>query len=61
MIGIHSCEGRKCPVAQNIRKVLKGPYDQIEASIRQTMEKITLESMITDYEQRVDTPASEQI
>lgn len=61
LIGIHSCEGRKCPVAQNIRKVLKGPYDQIEASIRQTMEKITLESMITDYEQRVDTPTSEQI
>ena len=49
LIGIHPCEGRKCPVAKNIRRVLQRPYRQIEDSIRQTMESISLESMIADY------------
>jgi len=49
MIGIHSCEGRPCPIARNIRRVLEKPYRKIEGSIRQTMESITLESMLTDY------------
>lgn len=49
LIGIHPCEGRKCPVAQNIRNVLRKPYQKIEDSIRQTMESITLESIIEDF------------
>ncbi|HIS27112.1 MAG TPA: Rrf2 family transcriptional regulator [Candidatus Pullilachnospira intestinigallinarum] len=53
LIGIHSCEGRKCPVAQNIRQILEGPYQQIEDSIRQTMKGITLESMIEDFHKRL--------
>lgn len=53
LIGIHSCEGRKCPVAQNIGAVLQGPYRQIEESVRKTMESITLESMIEDFHRRV--------
>ncbi len=54
LIGIHSCEGRKCPVAQNIRLVLQQPYRQIENSIRQAMEGISLKSMIEDYHRRME-------
>lgn len=54
LIGIHSCEDRKCPVAQNIRFVLQNPYQKIEDSIRHTMEDITLESMIEEFHKRVD-------
>ena len=53
LIGIHPCDGRSCPVAHNIRAVLQGPYHQIEASIRQTMEQITLASMLEDFHQRL--------
>ena len=49
MIGIHACQGRPCPIARSIRRVLQTPYRKIEDSIRQTMESITLESMIEDY------------
>lgn len=53
LIGIHACEGRACPVAQNIRQVLQGPYTKIEEAIRSTMESITLASMIDDYHERI--------
>ncbi len=49
MIGIHTCDGRPCPIAQNIRRVLQAPYQKIEHAVRQTMESITLKSMIEDY------------
>lgn len=49
LIGIHQCAERECPVAKNIRQVLKSPYQKIEDSIRQTMDGITLESMIDDF------------
>lgn len=58
LIGIHSCEGLKCPVAQNIRSVLKEPYQQIEDAIRQTMEGITLKSLIEDFHRRVSVSES---
>lgn len=58
LIGIHSCEGRKCPVAQNIRSVLEGPYRKIEESIRQTMKSITLESMIEEFHERLGNTES---
>lgn len=53
LIGIHACQGRTCPVAQNIGHVLQKPYYQIEDAIRQTMESITLQSMIDDFHQLV--------
>lgn len=51
IIGIHPCQKRPCPVAQNIRQVLQTPYQKIEDSIQQTMEGITLQSMIDGFEQ----------
>lgn len=59
MIGIHSCQGRKCPISQNIHMVLQTPYRKIEDSVRQTMEGITLESMIEDYRRRVSEKADD--
>ncbi len=53
MIGIHACAGRPCPIAQNIHSVLQAPYRKIEDAVRQTMESITLESMIEDYHNNV--------
>lgn len=49
LIGIHPCDDRPCPVAHNIRAVLRRPYQEIEDSIRQTMEAITLASMLEDF------------
>lgn len=56
LIGIHPCEGRSCPVAQNIRKVLQKPYHKIEDSIKEAMESVTLQSMIDEYEDIVQSP-----
>ena len=53
IIGIHPCQGRPCPVAQNIRKVLQAPYRKIEDAVQTTMESITLQSMIDDVHRLV--------
>ena len=58
LIGIHPCQGRNCPVAQNIHLVLQGPYQKIENAIRQTMETITLASMIEEFHKRLSSGAS---
>ena len=49
IIGIHPCDDRPCPVAQNIRKVLESPYHKIENSVKEAMEGITLQSMIDEF------------
>lgn len=49
LIGIHPCQGRPCPVAQNIRQVLQTPYHKIEDAVRTTMESITLQSMLDEF------------
>ncbi len=49
IIGIHPCQGRPCPVAQNIRKVLEPPYHKIEDAVKQAMQEITLQSMIDEF------------
>lgn len=57
LIKIHPCDGRACPVAKNIRRVLQRPYHQIEEAIAHTMDGITLESMIVDLEEGLsETP-----
>lgn len=50
LIGIHPCQGRPCPIAQNIRKVLRAPYTKIEEAVKETMEQITLQSMIDEFQ-----------
>lgn len=53
IIGIHPCDSRPCPVAQNIRKVLTPSYHKIEDAVKKTMEEITLQSMIDDFHSAV--------
>ena len=55
IIGIHDCGQRNCPVAQNIAYVLKGPYEQIEESIKKTMKAITLQNLIDRFQEKVST------
>lgn len=55
IIGIHPCDGRPCPVAKNIRKVLESPYQKIENAVKETMEGITLQSMIDEFHHMVQT------
>lgn len=57
LIGIHPCQDRSCPVAQNIHPVLQGPYQKIEQAIQETMEAITLESMIEEFHRRIAASA----
>lgn len=59
LIGIHPCDGRACPVAQNIRRVLRRPYRQIEDAIAATMDGITLASLIQDLEAGLTPPATQ--
>ena len=63
LIGIHPCEGRRCPVAQNIHKVLETPYHRIENAVKEAMEAITLQSMIQEFhrlmtEEKASKPVS---
>lgn len=60
LIGIHPCQERACPVAQNIRKVLQSPYHQIEDAVRQAMEGVTLRSMIDEFESIVHPPEEKE-
>ena len=57
LIGIHACQGRACPVAQNIRRVLEPPYQAIEEAVRRAMEGVTLESMLETFHALVEEPA----
>lgn len=54
LIGVHPCQDRKCPIAKNIHNVLKSPYQKIEDSIKKTMDEITLQSMIDDFDKLTD-------
>ena len=54
LIGIHPCQDRACPVAQNIRAVLAEPYHRIEDAVRRTMKEISLQSMVDEFERLVD-------
>lgn len=58
LIGIHHCDGRACPVAKNIRRVLHRPYHRIEEAITSTMDGITLASMIEDLEAGMASPTA---
>ena len=58
LIGIHPCDGRACPVAQNIRRVLRRPSRPLQAAIAATMDGITLASLIQDLEAGLTPPAA---
>ncbi|MCD8148726.1 MAG: Rrf2 family transcriptional regulator [Clostridiales bacterium] len=49
LIGCHPNPYEKCPVGQNIRDVLKQPYEEIGLSVQKTMQTITLEQLLETY------------
>lgn len=49
LIGIHQCQDKKCPVAQNIQNILIKPYNKIEDAVKKSMQDINLKSMIDDF------------
>ena len=49
LIGIHSCEEGKCPIAKNIRGVLEEPYMQVQKAVEDSMKSITLDTLIDKY------------
>lgn len=48
-IGFHPAPSEICPVGRNIATVLKEPYHQIGNSVKQEMEKITLQHLLGQY------------
>jgi len=51
LLGFHPNPSLKCPVGKQIKSVLKKPYQEIGAAVRETMEKITLQQLLDDYHQ----------
>lgn len=52
-IGIHDCKNRGCPVARNIRAVLKNAYAPVAEAMANAMRGITLADMLADYQSRI--------
>lgn len=48
-IGLHQNPSQKCPVGRSIESVLYKPYQEISASVQQTMTGITLQQLLDDY------------
>lgn len=49
LIGFHSAPSEVCPVGRNIEVILKEPYYQIGNSVKQEMEKVTLQHLLDHY------------
>lgn len=53
MIGIHRTPSPFCPVGKNINPVLSQAYDQVKQDMIQSMKKITLDTMVDDFHERI--------
>lgn len=51
LIGIHSCDELMCPIAKNIKRVLKPAYEEVSNSVKQSMMNITLDNLVLEYHQ----------
>lgn len=49
LIGIHPIPSALCPVGRNIRTVLQGPYEKIQADMRKSLHSVTLADFIAEY------------
>lgn len=46
LIGVHQHPEKECPIGKNINTILEEPYQDIANTLRDTMSKITLESLV---------------
>lgn len=60
LIGIHPCQGRACPVAQNIGPVLRDAYGAVEDAIRRAMQSITLADLLDDFHRRLEAGQTQE-
>ena len=49
LIGVHPAPSSLCPVGQNIHTVLDRSYEKIRRDLKNSLEEITLEKIISDY------------
>lgn len=49
LIGVHQDPSSLCPIGQNIHSVLDQSYEKIRNDLKSSLEKITLEKIISDY------------
>lgn len=49
LIGIHSMPSPLCPVGKNINAVLNSSYEQVQTDLKNSLESITLDSIIAKY------------
>lgn len=49
LIGVHALPSPLCPVGKNIHNVLDCSYQKIRNDLCESLKKITLEDMISDY------------
>lgn len=50
LIGVHSAPSSLCPIGQNIHTVLDRSYEKIRTDLKKSLEGITLEKIISDYD-----------
>lgn len=53
MIGIHTKPSPFCPVGKNIKPVLGQAYDKVKQDMMESMSKITLDTMVADFHERI--------
>lgn len=49
LLSFHPHPSSKCPVGKRIKSILKKPYQDIGAAVRETMKNITLQQLLDDY------------
>jgi len=49
LIGIHPLPSPYCPVGKNIHKVLDCSYQKIQNDLRNSLQTITMENILSDY------------
>lgn len=49
LIGVHANPSSLCPIGLNIHDVLDRSYDKIRDDLKNSLEKITLDTIIADY------------
>ena len=52
MIGIHANPSPFCPVGKNIAHILNKTYDQVKKDMVESMNKMTLDTMVADFHLR---------
>ncbi len=49
LFGVHSFPSPLCPVGKNIHNVLNSSYQKIQNDLCDSLERITLKDLVTDY------------